>query len=98
MPSQMVGTPPVTVTRSRTIRSSRLGGSRCGPGNTCLAPIITQVNGMPQALAWNIGTTAITVSCSLRPSVSVMPLASECSVIARCEASTPLGMPVVPEV
>jgi hypothetical protein len=66
-PIQMVGTPPVSVTRSVWNRSTRLAGSRCGPGITSLAPTITQEKGMPQALAWNIGTTGRTTSCSRMP-------------------------------
>ncbi len=38
MASQTVGTPAVSVTRSRTIRSRTLAPSRYGPGNTCPAP------------------------------------------------------------
>ena len=62
MPAQIVGTPAVSVTCSDWYRSSRLAASRCGPGNTSFAPIITAVNGMPQALTWNIGTTGHTQS------------------------------------
>ncbi len=64
MPSQIVGTPAVTVTRCSTKASSRLCGSRCGPGKTCFAPISVQANGKPHALAWNIGTTGRTTSAS----------------------------------
>jgi hypothetical protein len=70
MPIQMVGTPPAMVTRSRCMRSTSDAGSRCGPGNTSLAPHMTAQNGSPQALAWNIGTTGKTQSDSPMPSVS----------------------------
>jgi len=66
-PIQIVGTPPVMVTRSRSNRSRMLAGSRCGPGITCFAPVITEANGMPHALAWNIGTMGQTVSSSQMP-------------------------------
>ena len=38
IPSQIVGTPAVQVTFSWTKSSSRLSGSRCGPGNTSFVP------------------------------------------------------------
>ena len=41
-PSRSSGTPAVTVTRSCSKSSSRLTGSRCGPGSTCFAPIMVQ--------------------------------------------------------
>jgi len=40
MPIQIVGTPAATVTRSPLSSSSRLGGSRNGPGSTSLVPHI----------------------------------------------------------
>src|SRR5680860_1072115 len=51
MPNQMVGTPAVTLTFSFSKRSSRLSGSRCGPGWTTLEPKNVAVKGMPQAFA-----------------------------------------------
>ena len=95
---QIVGTPAATVTCSPSIRSSRLLASRAGPGITSLAPAVTAPNGMPHALAWNIGTTGSTVSRCPRPSPSVISVASECSTVDRCEYTTPLGCPVVPDV
>ena len=83
MPIQIVGTPAVTVTRSCSKSSSRLTGSRCGPGSTCLAPIIVQVNGKHHALAWNIGTTGRHVSAVVMPSRP--PAVSAWIAIARCE-------------
>ena len=38
IPFQMVGTPAASVTRSASQRSSRLTGSRWGPGSTMRAP------------------------------------------------------------
>ena len=63
IPFQIVGTPAANVTRSLSQRSSRLTGSRWGPGMTMRAPAATAPKGSPQALAWNIGTTGMTVSC-----------------------------------
>ncbi len=85
MPSQIVGTPPVQVTRSDWKSSSRLAGSRCGPGKTCLAPTSVAVKGNPQALAWNIGTTGRTMSSSRIARLSAIAEASEWSAIPRWE-------------
>ena len=52
--------------------------------------------GMPQALAWNIGTTGITASEARRPIASGTRTPSECSTVERCEYTTPFGRPVVP--
>ena len=56
------------------------------------------VNGRPQPLTWNIGTTVHSTSRWPIARPSVMAEASECSTIARWEYTTPLGRPVVPEV
>ena len=40
IPIQIVGTPAVTVTFCSWKSSSKLTGSRWGPGNTCLTPVI----------------------------------------------------------
>ena len=63
-PFQIVGTPALQVTPSAAIRSASPCGVRSGPGRTCLAPSIVAMYGMPQAIAWNIGTTGITESAS----------------------------------
>src|SRR5258706_546927 len=96
--SQIVGTPPTIVDFSRTNRSTMFTGSRCGPGIAILAPTITQANGMPQALAWNIGTTGVTTSRSWMsmPDSSARPNVWRTS--ERCEYSTPFDRPVVPVV
>ena len=83
--SQMVGTPAVLVTPSPAIRSSKLTASRCGPGKTCLAPIMVQVKGRPQAFTWNMGTTGSTTSEKDAPSASGRALTREWSTSARCE-------------
>ena len=49
------------------------------------APTSVQVNGKPQAFAWNIGTTGRTVSDSMIESVPAIAEASEWIAIARCE-------------
>ena len=85
MPSQMVGTPAVKVTFSEATRPSSEAGSRCGPGKTCLVPVITAVKGSPQALTWNMGTTGIITSDWLSPSESGSAEASEWSTTARWE-------------
>ena len=86
MPSQMVGTPPVRVTRSRCEQIDELAGSRCGPGSTILAPTIAAANGRPHALAWNIGTTGSTASASQMPMhVGLRRGRSVCSTSERCE-------------
>src|SRR3990170_4342340 len=83
MPSQIVGTPAATVTCSVSNASRRLTASRCGPGNTCLAPTIVQLKGKHQALAWNIGTTGSTTSAVVRPTPGA--IVSAWSAIARGE-------------
>ena len=47
---------------------------------------------------WNIGTTGKMVSWVDRPSTSGMQPVVAFITMARCEYSTPLGLPVVPEV
>ncbi len=85
IPIQIVGTPAVIVTFSCWNASSRLSPSRNGPGKTCFAPTNVQVNGKPQAFAWNMGTTGSTTSCSVTESTPAIADASECTAIARCE-------------
>ena len=50
------------------MRRAATAGSRCGPGKTWSEPTSVHVNGKPQALAWNIGTTGSTTSASPMPS------------------------------
>ncbi|MCY1362035.1 hypothetical protein D9M69_487330 [compost metagenome] len=65
---------------------------------TSLAPTIGAEYGMPQALAWNMGTASSSVICEHTPKVSGAHSISECSTVERWLYSTPLGLPVVPEV
>ena len=62
MANPTVGTPPLSVTCSPAHSSRSDGASRYGPGKTCLAPTMVAAMGIPQALAWNIGTIGRTVS------------------------------------
>ena len=79
----MVGTPAVQVTFSPERSASRPGPSRFGPGKTCLAPTIVQVNGNPQALTWNIGTTGMITSLAEKPIESGSAEIREWSTMAR---------------
>src|SRR5437763_14933602 len=96
--SQTVGTAQVMVTPSRSISSSRLSASRCGPGSTYFAPTIAAVYENPQPLAWNMGEASSTVSCCENAHESAMAWDMLCSTCERCEYNTPLGFPVVPDV
>ena len=62
------------------------------------APAIGAMKGMPQALTWNIGTMSKSRSRSHSEIELAVIEAKECSHIERCEYTTPLGFPVVPEV
>ena len=62
------------------------------------APIMGEVSASPQQLAWNIGTTGSIMSREETPMASGVAAIIECSTLERCEYSTPLGLPVVPEV
>ncbi|MNG21065.1 hypothetical protein D3C76_1246520 [compost metagenome] len=53
---------------------------------------------MPQALTWNIGTTISATSLPDRAKPPGVQDVSECNTDERCEYTTPLGLPVVPEV
>ena len=48
-----------------------------GPGYTWRAPTSVAVYGMPQALAWNIGTTGIALSVWRMPIESASPVPIE---------------------
>ena len=97
-PIQMVGTPAATVTRSSSMSLARATGDRSAPGITRVAPVATPAWARPQALAWNIGTTGSTTSRSQTPIVSAIITPKVWRTIDRCEYTTPLGFPVVPEV
>jgi hypothetical protein len=79
----MVGTPAEQVTFSFAMRSSRLSGSSFGPGKTSFAPTAAHECGRPHALAWNIGTTGITVSRAEIPFASVVAATSACNTLER---------------
>ncbi|MGY4486336.1 hypothetical protein ACVWWR_005527 [Bradyrhizobium sp. LM3.2] len=65
---------------------------------TSLVPCEGAEKAMPQLLAWKSGTTGSMVSEALVPSASTLFAISACSTLERCEYSTPLGSPVVPDV
>src|SRR3954454_23082409 len=98
MSDQMVGTAPENVTCSSF--TMRVSGSawRNLLGITSDAPHMNAAYGMPQALAWNIGTITRTRSRSERSSAAGVHTASECRYDDRCEYATPFGFPVVPDV
>ena len=83
MPIQIVGTPAVTVTFCSASASRRLAGSMCGPGKTCLTPVIVHENGKHHAFAWNIGTTGRHTSSAYIPRQPIT--VSAWIAIARCE-------------
>src|SRR6185436_14459545 len=97
-PNHSVGTPAAMVTPSASDSSYRLAPSSPGPGIARRQPTIVPMYGMPHALTWNIGTIGHTVSPAPTPSPSGSAAASACSTVERCEYSTPLGWPVVPDV
>ena len=68
------------------------------PGITSLVPMAGAENAMPQLLAWNSGTTGSMTSLAEVPSASLELAMKECRTLERCEYSTPLGSPVVPDV
>jgi hypothetical protein len=59
---QIVGTAPLTVTRSDSINFTSGSAWRKRPGMIRSAPAIAHAYGRPQALTWNIGTTGSTRS------------------------------------
>src|SRR5438270_3133499 len=97
-PIQIVGTPAPSVTRSSCASWSTRSGWRELPGNTCFAPTNVDAYGRPQAVAWNIGTMAMTVSRCETPMQSVNDAPRACRVNARWLYATPFGLPVVPDV
>ena len=92
----MVGTPAVKVTPSFTMRSASAFGCIIAPGKTSAAPAAGAACAMPQALAWNIGTTGIATSRTREAERVGRVHAIVCSTVERCEYTTPLGLPVVP--
>ena len=94
----MVGTAAVQVTRNSSSNWKIEAPSIFMPGMTSAAPFIGAVSASPQQLAWNIGTTGMMTSRDDTPMASPMLAIIECSTFERCEYSTPLGWPVVPDV
>jgi hypothetical protein len=68
------------------------------PGMTSFDPAAGPPKAMPQALAWNIGTTGRIVSLGVAPSTVVCRPSRVWMKLDRCEYSTPFGLPVVPDV
>ena len=92
----MVGTPADMVTPSSAINRSSRAGSMKRCGMTCLQPSISALHGMPQPMAWNMGTMPQIASVADSAMASAMQIAIVCRYCARCSYSTPLGSPVVP--
>ena len=59
--------------------------SSFGPGMTIAAPAIGPLNASDQPLAWNIGTTGMTISREESPMQSGDIAAIECNTFERCE-------------
>ena len=68
------------------------------PTILCLAPVSIADCVMPHALAWNSGTTASSRSPSASDSPVGIASVKLCSTLDRWEYTTPLGLPVVPDV
>ena len=77
-PCQIVGTPADTVTPSLAINSIIRPGSIKRCGMTCLQPNMSADQGMPQPIAWNIGTMPQTVSAPVKPIESVIHCVRVC--------------------
>ena len=96
--SQTVGTAPQKVTASSRISSNRLAPSIFMPGSTILAPVPAAANGIPQQFTWNNGAHSNNESRVDIAMVSADIRQKLCSTAERWLCSTPLGLPVVPEV
>ncbi len=78
-PSRSSGRPRRSSPGGARRRRGARPGRGAGRGAPALAPTIAQVNGSPQAFAWNIGTTGSSASRCDTASVSAMAVASEWS-------------------
>src|SRR3954447_25054419 len=98
MSAQIVGTAPENVTRSSL--TMRVSGSACRnlPGMTSDAPHKNAAYGNPHAFAWNMGTIISMRSRSESPIAFGVVAANEWRNADRCVYTTPLGLPVVPDV
>ena len=85
IPIQIVGTPAVTVTSSCTNASSRLGGSRCGPGKTCFGADQRAREREAPRVRVEHRHDRQHVSCSRSAERAACVEASEWIAIARCE-------------
>ena len=83
---------------SSRISSNRLAPSSFMPGSTSFAPVPAAANGMPQQFTWNNGAHSNSESRAEIAIVSADISAKLCSTAERWLCSTPLGLPVVPEV
>ena len=84
-PCQMVGTPAVKVTPSSMISFARFSGCIIAPGMTSEAPAAGAACAIPQALAWNIGTTGIATSRMPSPNALGIRTPMVCRNVERCE-------------
>ena len=77
----------VALTQARAASMNAASGSGCRKrsGISVLAPLINAAYGMPQAIAWNIGTISSTRSLADIPKVSAVQHCMECSQIDRWE-------------
>ena len=78
MPPQIVGTAESSVAFSASMKSTTLSGIRNGPGISIVAPERNELNGMPHALTWNIGTTTTMRSDSSAPVTVFASVAIAC--------------------
>ena len=83
MACQIVGTPAAKVTPRSTRSDVRTSGVMKRPGMTTSVPAMNAAYGNPHALAWNMGTMAITTSLSRTPKASAMHRAIECRTFER---------------
>ena len=93
----MLGTAAEQVGRSAAMKSVSGSGCRYWAGSSRSAPYTQPMWIRPQALAWNCGT----ITSSRAPSTTPTPPAAAPIVwvqMERCEYTTPLGLPVVPDV
>ena len=82
---QTVGTAAEKVTFSDSSSSCTEAPSSFGPGMTSLAPTAGAEKAMPQALAWNMGTTGRTVSIAPMPMTSTPAVTRVCRKFDRWE-------------
>ena len=81
--SHTVGTPALSVTPSRSIRSHSTAGSLIAE-KTNLIPAIPPAKGSPQLAAWNIGTTGSITEEASKLKAGGWIAASACSTVERC--------------